>query len=68
MSINAEKAAFFVTKLQVKTLPTLVFFKDGVKVDAMVGFADIGNTDEFPTSRLLLRIQKALFGGDDDDM
>eukprot|EP00993_Chasmostoma_nieuportense_P004064 NODE_4747_length_746_cov_27.641357_g4586_i0.p1 GENE.NODE_4747_length_746_cov_27.641357_g4586_i0~~NODE_4747_length_746_cov_27.641357_g4586_i0.p1 ORF type:complete len:223 (-),score=95.96 NODE_4747_length_746_cov_27.641357_g4586_i0:53-721(-) len=66
ISLNAEKAAFFVSKLQVKTLPTIVFFKEGVAVDRMIGFDDIGGVDEFPTSRLVERIHRAVTGTEEE--
>jgi len=62
--ILAEKAPFFVEKLQVRTLPTLLVFKQGKLVDRLTGFqgltpdsVDIHNTDkakedQFETWRL----------------
>ena len=53
--INAEKAPFFVAKLAIQTLPTLLVFKDGKTIDRLVGFegfSDPKTPDEFPTSRL----------------
>lgn len=55
--IDAEKAPFFVVKLKVQTLPTLILFKDGKTIDRLVGFEDIADAtskdpDNFPTSRL----------------
>jgi hypothetical protein len=40
--INADKAPFFVQKLNIKTLPTVVLFVDGIAVRHIVGFADLG--------------------------
>jgi len=55
--INAEKAPFFVEKLQIKTLPTLILFKDGKSVDRLVGFQGLAllktKPDVWSTSRLL---------------
>ena len=59
IKLNAEKAGFFVAKLSIKTLPTLVFFKDGVAVDRLIGFDGLGG-DEFATETLLARIQHGL--------
>eukprot|EP00934_Nitzschia_sp_Nitz4_P008868 Nitzschia sp. Nitz4//scaffold20_size174350//121287//122292//NITZ4_002117-RA/size174350-snap-gene-0.249-mRNA-1//-1//CDS//3329541854//8858//frame0 len=58
--ISAEKAPFFVGKLAIKTLPTLLVFHDGKTVDRMTGFDALmeevndskKNPDEFPTSLL----------------
>eukprot|EP00980_Cylindrotheca_fusiformis_P028608 scaffold22620_cov131-Cylindrotheca_fusiformis.AAC.3 len=57
--IDAEKTPFFVTKLNIRTLPTLLIFKDGKTVDRLVGFegllstnSSFKNPDEFTTSSL----------------
>jgi thiol-disulfide isomerase/thioredoxin len=55
LRINAEKAPFFVAKLAIKTLPTLLVFKDGKLMDRLLGFEDLSdakNPDQFPTCRL----------------
>jgi len=59
IKIDAEKTPFFVGKLQVKVLPTIIFFKDGIAVDRMVGFEDVGGNDDFKTELLEKRIEKA---------
>jgi thiol-disulfide isomerase/thioredoxin len=38
VKINAEKAPFFVRKLLIKVLPSVVFFEDGEAMDRLVGF------------------------------
>lgn len=48
LRINAEKAPFFVAKLQVKTLPTLIVFKDGKIVDRLTGFEGLANNPKEP--------------------
>ena len=58
IKINAEKAPFFVTKLQVKMLPTVVLFKDGIAIDRVVGFDELGGSQEFETSVLERRLAK----------
>jgi len=58
VKINADKCIFFVTKLQVKVLPTIVFFVDGVAVDRLVGFEELGGSDDFPTLLLVRRLVK----------
>ncbi len=58
--IDAEKAPFFVTKLAIKTLPTVMVFKDGKTVERLLGFEGLAGSlsrrandiDDFPTSRL----------------
>ena len=42
VKIDAEKCPFFVAKLQVQMLPTIVCFIDGIAVDRVVGFEELG--------------------------
>lgn len=60
LKLNAAKAAFFVAKIKVKVLPTLVFFHNGVVIGRQTGFEGLVTniTDEdFPTGRLLRVLQ-----------
>lgn len=57
--INVEKAPFFVSKLVIRMLPTIVFFIDGIAVDRMVGFEDVGGVDDFKTEALERRIARS---------
>ena len=59
MSINAEKCPFFVAKLQVQVLPTIVCFMDGIAIDRIVGFEELGGKDDFPTILLSRRLVNA---------
>lgn len=58
VKINADKTPFFVDKLKIRTMPTLVLFFDGVAVDKIVGFEGLceqmpeGREDEWPTISL----------------
>lgn len=56
LRIDADKAPFFVAKLQVQTLPTLIIFKEGKAVDRLTGFEglvdDPSRPDEWSTRRL----------------
>lgn len=61
--INAEKAPFFVTKLGVQVIPSVVCFIGGVaQDDRVVGFEGIaddqppGKEDEWPTEKLAERL------------
>jgi thioredoxin-like negative regulator of GroEL len=56
LNLNAEKSPFFITKLQIKVLPTIICFIDGIAVDRVVGFSDLGNKDDFPTIALTKRL------------
>lgn len=52
VKISAPDAPFFVTKLQVKVLPCLIYFNDGVAFDRMVGFEELGGKDDYNTTKL----------------
>jgi thioredoxin-like negative regulator of GroEL len=54
--INADKSPFFVQKLAIRVLPTVVLFKDGVAVDRIVGFEELGGNDKFKQIMLEKRI------------
>lgn len=54
--ISAPDAPFFVAKLQVQMLPCVIFFVDGVAVDRVVGFDELGQKDDFPTELLETRL------------
>ena len=56
VTMNAEKAPFFIKKLQVQVLPTVIAFIDGIAVDRIVGFEDMGNKDDFQTLALVRRL------------
>jgi thioredoxin-like negative regulator of GroEL len=56
--LNAEKAPFFIQKLQIQVLPTIICFIDGIAVDRVVGFEDMGNRDDFPQVALARRLIK----------
>ncbi|KAG0332479.1 hypothetical protein BG004_001255 [Podila humilis] len=59
VKIKVENAPFLVEKLQVKVLPCIIAFTDGVAVDRLVGFEELGNTDNFSTAMLELRYKTA---------
>lgn len=46
-------------KLQVKLLPCLVIFCNGVAVDRLAGFDELGSKDDFTTARLEKRLLKS---------
>jgi len=58
IKVNAEKAPFFIEKLRIRTIPTIVIFQDGVAIDKMIGFEELseglpeGKEDEWPTVKL----------------
>lgn len=57
--INAEKAPFLTDRLKIRILPTICLVKDGKTKDFIVGFTDLGNTDEFTTEMMEWRIARA---------
>jgi len=61
LKLNAEKAMFFVGKLGIRVLPTLVLFREGVAIHHVVGFEGLLGgptpiTDDFSTESLRQRI------------
>jgi hypothetical protein len=56
LRIDAEKAPFFVSKLQIKTLPTLLVFQNGKAIERLTGFdglaKDPKKPDEWHTGKL----------------
>ena len=66
--VNAQKAPFFVAKLKVRVLPSLVFFVDGVCVGRQTGFEGLvrdARDEDFPTLRLLAVLKFAGMLGED---
>jgi len=63
IKINAQQAPFIVTKLKIKVLPAIYFFKDGNVKDMIVGFEEFGNDDDFRKVDFLARLAK--YGGID---
>merc|ERR1712150_169224 len=73
MKIDAERANFFVKKLKIRMLPTIVMFENGIASDRLVGFDEIGATDKFKTRALERRLcanavlEESEFGEYEDD-
>ena len=59
--INAVKAKFFVTKLNVQVLPAVMCFKDGILKHKLIGFEMFGNVDNFPTKKIERKLWKFTF-------
>ena len=60
LRINVEHAPFLVTKLNVRVLPCVIGFMDGVSVDRIVGFEGLGySEDTFKTKDLETRLISA---------
>nr|XP_033806546.1 thioredoxin domain-containing protein 9 [Geotrypetes seraphini]XP_033806547.1 thioredoxin domain-containing protein 9 [Geotrypetes seraphini]XP_033806548.1 thioredoxin domain-containing protein 9 [Geotrypetes seraphini] len=56
LKLNAEKAPFLCERLRIKVIPTLALVKDGKTKDYVVGFSDLGGTDDFTTETLEWRL------------
>uniref|UniRef100_A0A8D0L6H2 Thioredoxin domain-containing protein 9 n=1 Tax=Sphenodon punctatus TaxID=8508 RepID=A0A8D0L6H2_SPHPU len=56
LKLNAEKSPFLCERLHIKVIPTLALVKDGKTQDFVVGFTDLGNTDDFTTEILEWRL------------
>ncbi|KAK4259968.1 hypothetical protein QN277_003148 [Acacia crassicarpa] len=70
IKLDAENAPFFVAKLAVKTLPCVILFRQGIAVDRLTGFQDLGGKDDFTTKTLEgLLIKKGIINEkrDEDD-
>jgi len=57
--VHAEKAPFLTEKLTIRVLPTLALIKNGKVDDYVVGFDDLGGTDDFNTKVLEDRLVSA---------
>ncbi|KAI8470204.1 MAG: thioredoxin-like protein [Monoraphidium minutum] len=76
IKISAPDSPFFTVKLGIKVLPCVVLFKDGVSVDRVVGFDQLGGKDDFATAAFEGRLKAANMvtsarlrrgGGDESD-
>jgi len=59
--INAERAKFFVKKLNILVLPAVLCFVDGILKHRVVGFEQMGNNDNFETRELEKHFWKLKF-------
>ncbi|GAV73738.1 Thioredoxin domain-containing protein [Cephalotus follicularis] len=58
VKMHAEKSPFLAEKLKITVLPTLVLVKNAKVDDYVVGFDELGGTDEFSTEELEERLAK----------
>jgi len=56
VKLNAEKCPFLTERLRIKVIPTLMVVKNEKTCDYIVGFEELGNTDEFSTEMLEWRL------------
>ncbi|XP_077233404.1 thioredoxin domain-containing protein 9 homolog [Tasmannia lanceolata] len=59
VKIQAEKSPFLAEKLKIVVLPTLALIKHAKVEDYVVGFDQLGGTDEFSTEELEERLSKS---------
>lgn len=58
LKLNVDKAPFFVGKLQIKVLPAVLLFEEGVCKDRIVGFDELGARDDFEQEVFEKRLDK----------
>ncbi|XP_073003187.1 thioredoxin domain-containing protein 9 homolog [Typha latifolia] len=59
LKIHAEKSPFLTEKLRIVVLPTLALVKQTKVEDYVVGFDELGGSDDFTTEELEERLSKA---------
>mmetsp|Transcript_20709 Transcript_20709/g.62411 ORF Transcript_20709/g.62411 Transcript_20709/m.62411 type:complete len:247 (+) Transcript_20709:408-1148(+) len=52
IKVSAAEAPFFTEKLQVKVLPCVIVFINGVATERLIGFDVFGNRDDFTTEQM----------------
>ncbi|EIN10415.1 thioredoxin-like protein [Punctularia strigosozonata HHB-11173 SS5] len=59
LRVFVENVPWLVEKLQIKVLPCVITFVDGVTRDKLIGFEELGNEDSFKTAVLELRLSQS---------
>lgn len=59
VKLNVDRAPFITERLHIKTLPTIAILIDNIVKDKIIGFTDLGNTDEFSTDMLEWRLGRS---------
>ncbi|GJX21273.1 thioredoxin domain-containing protein 9 [Tanacetum coccineum] len=59
IKIQAEKSPFLAEKLKIVVLPTIALIKNAKVDDYVVGFNELGETDDFSTEELEERLSRA---------
>ena len=52
VKINIEKSPYLAEKLRIVMLPTIMLIKEGKTEHSIIGFDELGGTDDFPTEDL----------------
>ncbi|OWZ72536.1 hypothetical protein AYX14_02002 [Cryptococcus neoformans] len=55
---NVDNVPFLVTKMAVKVLPCVMSYVDGRAVDRLIGFEELGQSDNFTTKALEFRLSQ----------
>ncbi|KAI3639221.1 hypothetical protein MIR68_002751 [Amoeboaphelidium protococcarum] len=59
VKVCAERCPFLVQKMRIQVLPCVIVFMNGLSLDKLIGFEDLGNSDDFTTATLEQRLQKS---------
>ncbi|EDQ88289.1 uncharacterized protein MONBRDRAFT_32945, partial [Monosiga brevicollis MX1] len=59
VEVNAEQTPFLAQRLKITVLPTVLCFLDGVVKDRLMGFEELGNSDNFATKHLEARLARS---------
>ncbi|CAB0014889.1 unnamed protein product [Nesidiocoris tenuis] len=59
VKLDAEKAPFLTSRLNIRVIPTVLIVIDNVTKDKIVGFTDLGNCDDFSTEILKWRLAQS---------
>ena len=59
VKIDVQDCPFLVARLIIQTLPCVVCFRNGIAVDRVVGFDELGGSDSFSFTTLESRIAKS---------
>ncbi|KAJ3330920.1 hypothetical protein HDU76_004506 [Blyttiomyces sp. JEL0837] len=59
VKIDVERCPFLVERLKVQVLPCVLCFIKGISVDRLVGFEELGESDDFQTTVLERRLNTA---------
>ena len=58
LKIDAEKCPFFVEKLKIRVLPSIVYFVEGKSVHTVTGLSEFGGNEDFSISELLKNLKR----------
>ncbi|ODN81476.1 hypothetical protein, variant [Cryptococcus amylolentus CBS 6039] len=59
LKASVDNVPFLVSKMAIKVLPCVMCYVDGRAVDRLIGFEELGQTDNFSTKALEFRLQQS---------